>query len=278
MSVTALGTIFNNVSLSKTVGFKAFNNLPGVSISNFNLPSDDPAGGIDIETDVNIPSSARQYCTCHYFSTYPTLISEIGIELGVVTFQSFYGQTLVGRESIALRSYVLIVIYLKALIAQNLSLAPQSVTVSQLSGRIIPQSGADLNNIGQLFSNFLAGQNSSLVAKGNSVTPPGASEPVTWLSEAFQTLELPVTLPGRQFNIIQSIEINDLSITILSQGQAFAPPASSKDTLAQYKNPFGFALQVIAAGETLILASQGTDIAQVRLFYHLFEVTDMRPL
>jgi hypothetical protein len=152
------------------------------------------------------------------------------------------------------------------------------VTVSHLSGRIIPQSGGDLNNIGQLFSNFLAGQNSSLLAKGDSVTPPGASEPVTWLSEAFQTLELPVTLPGRKFNIIQSIEINDLSVTILSQGQSFAPPASSKDTLVQYKNPFGFALQVIAAGETLILASQGTDIAQVRLSYHLFEVTDMRSL
>jgi hypothetical protein len=180
-----------------------------------------------------------------------------------VNFQAFYGQTLLGREYIVHHCCVLPLNSASALTSQNLSLAPQSVTVSQLSGRIVPQSGADLSNIGQLFSNFLSGQNSSLVAKGDNVTPPGASEPVTWLSEAFQTLELSVTLPGKQFKIIQSIDLNDLSITMLSQEQAFAPPTSSEDTLAQYQNPFGFALQVIAAGETIILSSQGTDIAQV---------------
>ncbi|KAF8626824.1 hypothetical protein AX15_004657 [Amanita polypyramis BW_CC] len=231
LRLTALGTIFDDVSLSKTVSFKAFNGLPGVSISNFNLPSDDPAGGIHIETDVDIPSPAQ-----------------LGIEMGTATFQSFYGQTLVGP-----------------LVATNLSLAPQSVTISHLSGRIVPQSSTGLDNIGQLFSNFLAGKNSSLVAKGDSVTPPGASEPVKWLSDAFKTLELPVTLPGRQFNIIQSIGLNDLSITMLSQEQAFAPPASSNNTLAEYKNPFGFALQVITAGQTLTLRSQGTDIAQLKI-------------
>ena len=60
LRVTALGTIFDNVSLSKKVSFKAFNGLPGVTISNFQLPSDDPAGGIHIETDSTIPSPARK--------------------------------------------------------------------------------------------------------------------------------------------------------------------------------------------------------------------------
>lgn len=61
LRLTALGTIFDNVSLSKVVTFKAFNGLPGVTISNFQLPSDDPAGGIHIETDANIPSPARMF-------------------------------------------------------------------------------------------------------------------------------------------------------------------------------------------------------------------------
>jgi hypothetical protein len=61
LRLTALGTIFDNVSLSKVVSFKAFNGLPGVTISNFQLPSDDPAGGIHIETDANIPSPARMF-------------------------------------------------------------------------------------------------------------------------------------------------------------------------------------------------------------------------
>lgn len=59
LRLTALGTIFDNVTLSKDVTFKAFNGLPGVTISNFQLPSDDPAGGIHIETDAEIPSPAR---------------------------------------------------------------------------------------------------------------------------------------------------------------------------------------------------------------------------
>lgn len=59
LQVTALGTVFHNVSLSKVVTFKAFNGLPGVTISNFQLPSDDIAGGIHIETDALIPSVAR---------------------------------------------------------------------------------------------------------------------------------------------------------------------------------------------------------------------------
>lgn len=59
--MTALETIFQNVSLSKVITLKAFNGLPGVQIQNFNLPSDDPAGGIHIDTDVLIPSEARTF-------------------------------------------------------------------------------------------------------------------------------------------------------------------------------------------------------------------------
>ncbi|KAF8629168.1 hypothetical protein AX17_005753 [Amanita inopinata Kibby_2008] len=229
LRLDALGTIFDNVSLSKTVSFRAFNGLPGVSVNNFNLPSDDPAGGIHIETDAIIPSPAQ-----------------LGIELGSVTFESFYQKTFIGP-----------------LAAKNLSLAPKSVTVSHLSGRIVPQTGSDLSTIGQLFSNFLAGQNSTLLTRGNTVTPPGASEPVKWLSDAFKTLELPVILPGKHFNIIQSIELDDLGVIIQSQQQAFAPPTSSNRTLAKYKNPFGFSLQVVESGQTIILGSQGTNIAQL---------------
>ena len=59
--MNALGTIFDGVHLQKDVTLKAFNNLPGVTISNFQLPSDDPAGGIHIETDSTIPSPSREY-------------------------------------------------------------------------------------------------------------------------------------------------------------------------------------------------------------------------
>ena len=48
-----------------------------------------------------------------------------------------------------------------------------------------------------------------------------------------------------------------------SQDEAFAPRASSKNTLATYKNPFGFSLQVIESGENITIAFNGVDAAQV---------------
>jgi len=63
--------------------------------------------------------------------------------------------------------------------------------------------------------------------------------------------------------VIQSIELNDLSVTIQTPDQAFAPPTSSEYTLVKYKNPFGFSLQVVEAGETIVLRANGNDVAQV---------------
>jgi hypothetical protein len=50
-------------------------------------------------------------------------------------------------------------------------LAPSATTNTHLSGRIIPQSGSDLENIGVLFSDFLAGKNQTLTVQGDSVQP-----------------------------------------------------------------------------------------------------------
>ena len=106
--MTALGTAFDNVNLSKNISFKAFDGLPGVTISNFNLPSDDPAGGIHIETDSDIPSPARE-CTSH---THLKIYShhyylELGIELGTVAFLAYYEGTEVGRKSLLVQALVI---------------------------------------------------------------------------------------------------------------------------------------------------------------------------
>ncbi|KAJ7874667.1 hypothetical protein B0H14DRAFT_3551962 [Mycena olivaceomarginata] len=231
LRLTALGTIFDNVVLSKDISFKAFDGLPGVTISNFQLPSDDPAGGIHIETDAGIPSQAQ-----------------LGIDLGTVSFTSSFLGSEVGPLS-----------------ASNLFLAASATTMSHLSGRIIPQSGSDLDNIGVLFSNFLAGQNQTLTVQGTSVQPSGSSEPVAWLSAAFKTLTLEVILPGQTFTIITAINIDQLALTMVNQDQAFAPPASSDFTLAKYKNPFGFSLQVVESAQELLISDLGLDIARLTI-------------
>ncbi|KAI0739355.1 hypothetical protein C8Q80DRAFT_1123812 [Daedaleopsis nitida] len=231
LRVTALGFNFDNVHLSKDISFKAFNNLPGVTISNFQLPSDDPAGGIHIETDSLIPSPAQ-----------------LGLDLGTVTFQSSFKGTNVGP-----------------LTGSNFFLAPQTTTSLHLSGRITPKSGGDLDVMGELFTNYLHAENQTLSVQGDSVQPSGSDGPVQWLSTAFKTLTLSVILPGQKFDIIQSIEMSDLELVMTEQSQAFAPIASSKHILAQYKNPFGFSLQVVKSGEDITLGSQGADVAQLTL-------------
>lgn len=165
-----------------------------------------------------------------------------------------------------------------ALEGTGLTLAPESTTTEHLSGRIVPQSGSDLDTIGVLFSNFLAGENQTLNVFGDTVEPDGSTS-VSWLSTAFKTLELNVTLPGQKFTIIESITIDDLEIVMTEDSEAFAPLASSKDTLATYKNPFGFSLAVVQSGENITLASGGTGVATVRrtgsLFYSML-MTSMK--
>ncbi|KAH9038716.1 hypothetical protein EDB85DRAFT_2072661 [Lactarius pseudohatsudake] len=230
LRVTALGTIFDGVSLSKDVTFKAFNGLPGVTISNFQLPSDDPAGGIHIETDSLIPSPAQ-----------------LGIDLGTVSFQASFEGTVIGPLS-----------------TTSLALAPESVTNAHLSGRITHKSGSDLNVVGKLFSQFLAGKNQTLSVQGDSVQPTGTGA-VGWVSSAFKTLMLQVILPGHVYQIIDSITLSDLEIAMTEQNQIFAPLASSQHTLATYKNPFGFSLQVIQSAEDIFLGASGSDVAELKL-------------
>ncbi|KAF8840051.1 hypothetical protein BDN67DRAFT_1054007 [Paxillus ammoniavirescens] len=231
LRLTALGTIFDNVSLTKTITLKAFNGLPGVTISNFQLPSDDPAGGITISTDSLIPSPAQ-----------------LGIDMGTATFQAYFENTLIGPLS-----------------ATDLVLPPEAQVTSHLTGRLIPQSGEGLAVVGQLFSEYLAADNITLSVKGESVQPTGASSPVTWLSDAFQTLTLNVNLPGQKFDIIQSIALSDLSLSMETQDEAFAPLSGSNNTLAEYKNPFGFSLQVIQSSVNMTLAAGGVAAAELNL-------------
>jgi len=47
------------------------------------------------------------------------------------------------------------------------------------------------------------------------------------------------------------------------QSMAFSPPTSSQYTLATYKNPFGFSLQVVQSAEDITLVTSGINVAEV---------------
>lgn len=76
LRVYALQTIFDDVTLSKDIGFRAFDGLPGVTITRPDFPRDSE-NGIALVTDTAIPS-----------------LSNLGVQLGRATFTaSFQGET-----------------------------------------------------------------------------------------------------------------------------------------------------------------------------------------
>lgn len=163
MRVSALGTIFDNVVLSKDVSFTAFDGLVGTTIVNPDFPSDVP-GGIALDTDTLIPSP-----------------SNLGIELGHASFiASFQGEE-VGPID-----------------AFGLTLAPLATTSAHLTGTIIKRtSPSSTASLGVLFSQFLAGVDQTLSVTGNEVVSPAQpNSPVNWLSAAFKQLTLNVILHG----------------------------------------------------------------------------------
>lgn len=88
-----------------------------------------------------------------------------------------------------------------ALTGTGLFLTAEATTAEHLTGRIVPQTGNNLDVIGVLFSNFLQGKNQTLNVQGVSVDPSGQGQPVSWLTTAFKTLTLQVILPGETFKV-----------------------------------------------------------------------------
>lgn len=126
---------------------------------------------------------------------------------------------------------------ISAIEGDSLALAPKSITTEVLTGEIIPPSGNDLLEIDKLFSQYVSGLNQTLNVDGDSVEPGGSgSAEVGWLSTAFKTLDLNVTLPGLQATLITAASLT-FPTDIVQTGIAQATFTLS--------NPFTAGLNVI---------------------------------
>ncbi|GAA5897781.1 hypothetical protein JCM8208_000260 [Rhodotorula glutinis] len=225
LRVSALQTIFSNVTLTKNITFDALNMLPGVVLTNPDFPRD-ASNGIQLTVDSTIPSP-----------------SNLGFELGTVNFIASYKGSVIGPVS-----------------GDDLTLAAKATTPLPLEGVITYRDDrAGLDSLGEVFTMFLMGQNVPLAVTGDSVVTPAQRAPVNWLSAAFKTLTLNVTLPGKVSKIIYAISIQDLIVTLVEPSQAYAALIQSNETDVTYRNPYGFSLQAIQAGGNFIINYGGTD-------------------
>lgn len=246
--VQAVGITFSNVILTKDITIDVFNGLPGIVITYFDIPSDqtDP-NALNIVANANIPSP-----------------SALGVELGTANFEIFFQGTDVGPIS-----------------ATNLFLAPkpqngvpgETDTLAMTTGMIQDQRGdtTDLANLGVLFSQFLAGTNSTLQLTGVSVISPTSNgQPVSWLTAAFKTFTTDAILPGMIYQIIYAITLSDLTAiinadTTNNNAQPYTIDGTNQQTIAVFANPFRFGLTPIEAGPSITLTYQGVDTAQIDL-------------
>lgn len=194
LRVEALGTIFDNVLLTKTISFKgqdlplhchtirslkfwhpiAFNGLPGVTIVNPDFP-----GGkyrtflceLIILTSKYLDSGSSILLSTS--STIPSQ-SNLGIELGHVSFvASFMGQEGKQFSERYFARLTLVLSTVGPIDGFGLTLLPLAPVTTTLKGTIIKRSGAaSTDSLGILFSGFLAGENQTLSVMGNEVITP----------------------------------------------------------------------------------------------------------
>lgn len=75
-----------------------------------------------------------------------------------------------------------------------------------------------MKNIGILFSQYLAGQNSTLDIHGLEVVSPASNgQPVKWLTAAFKRFVTSAILPGHIYQIIYAITLSDLEVYITNE-------------------------------------------------------------
>ena len=108
----------------------------------------------------------------------------------------------------------------------------------------MPQYGTqNLSEISQLFTNYINGDNSPVIASGQSTVQNDGTE-ISWLSIALQALHLTVPFkPLAPLNPIRTIDIDELGLGF-TPDTAWTPSAESNSVHASLELPFGFSLSI----------------------------------
>ncbi|CAO3649856.1 unnamed protein product [Mucor hiemalis] len=231
VSVNALGYTFSKISMEKFVtlaGASGFKNA--VTISEFNLPGDDPAKGITLtaKTTINNPS-------------------QVGFNFAGAGFETFFKGTDLGPLAVDGAAIF----------------PPRSVANLNMKGRLIPQeTPAGIAAVTEVFENYLSANTSTLTVTGVSASGPNGV--VQWLSDAFKTIKIENVIlpaPPAKPTLITAVNMKDLQIDFTKN--PFAAPAGSHAVEAQLKNPFGFTLGVTSLNMKVDANSEGHNVASL---------------
>ncbi|TKY86943.1 hypothetical protein EX895_004231 [Sporisorium graminicola] len=227
ITAVALGIEIEGVTISKNVILSAFDGLKNsVIINSFDLPSNDPAGGIHLTAVSTIYNPAQ-----------------VGIQLSRFGVNLLANGTALGPGAAA----------------EPFVLQALAVTTLPLEGRLAPQTTEQgLAVLSTIFGNFINDINSEISVQGDYAGPAD----VTWLNEGIKIFDVKVSLPSQKFTLIRTISINQIAL-YFTQETAWTPSTSSNETQAQFFLPFAFPLDIVEAGGNFIANYDNKDMAQL---------------
>ncbi|KAI8143830.1 hypothetical protein BJV82DRAFT_557523 [Fennellomyces sp. T-0311] len=227
LDITAL-TRTATVQLDKEVTIPGMGGFPEVSIESFQLPGDDPNGGILVELGTILASP-----------------SPVGVQLGTIKMAIGYDGVDLGEVT-----------------AEGISLAQGNNSIL-LKGTLKPQNDpVALEKVGTLFSNYVAGKMSQTTAVGVSAAPDGVNS-IGWLSEGFQSVRLNVGLGvPKPLDIIKSVGLGYIDLSF-SPEAPYAPVLSAPQVTAGFEIPFGFSLDITDVKQELQMANEKTSFATI---------------
>ncbi|GAA5861436.1 hypothetical protein JCM5353_007312, partial [Sporobolomyces roseus] len=215
LKVVAFGFIgtASGLDFVKDLTLPAMANMTDISITDFQLPGDDPAGGISLSVQTKL--------------TNP---SAFGVEIGILSVSLYYGDLLLGPA--------------QTTSSVNLT---AGVNYIHLVGRLLPYTDnpAALAQLSTLFSSYLNGDTIPVQARGLSIDLPG-DENISWLTAGIQalTLNVPLRSPTGRIAPIKGITIEQLSLQF-DPSTPYAPTANSSAVSASFGLPFGFSLNIV---------------------------------
>lgn len=222
------------------------NNLKnGVVIDNFDLPENDPAGGIHLTLNTTITNVSLTSTPGHSNSDLHAFQpSQVGVQLESIAFQSFYQSTNLGPVGSN----------------STFTLAPSATVNISMAGRLIPQTdNSALADVSTVFNNFIHGQDSNLTVQGDSAGPAEA----TWLNEAIKALLVSTLLPNQgKLDIIKTIVLDDLDLRF-TEATGWDPSTSTTESDVSFTIPFAFPIDITALESNISVGDGGATFAEL---------------
>ncbi|ORZ08637.1 hypothetical protein BCR42DRAFT_335337 [Absidia repens] len=212
------------VNLDKTVSIPGMGGFKDVKINSFELPANDPNGGIlvNLGTVINSPSP-------------------VGVQLGTIQLNIGYQGVNLGMVS-----------------AENVTLK-KGENLIPLKGSIKPLSNpADLEKVGVMFSTYVSGGTAQTSAVGVSAAPDGHNT-INWLTEGFKSVQMNVGLSnaGGPLKIINAVSMGYLDLKF-DANNPYAPTVSAPNVVADFSIPFGFSLNITEVTQNITMNTNST--------------------